>query len=81
MLAYSIAKVNINRIQFYLMETDKPNAVFQKILVAGSKKIQSNYKEISVISKTIGAKIIDANWILLNGGASKKLFRGLPLAQ
>jgi predicted Rossmann-fold nucleotide-binding protein len=49
----------------------------QKILVAGSRRIQNNYNEISELAKAIGAKIMRIdNWVLLNGGASETSSEG-----
>jgi hypothetical protein len=59
------------------MQTDELAAVPEKILVAGSRKIQSNYEEISKLARMIGAKIVrTTNWILLNGGASEESSEG-----
>jgi KAP family P-loop domain/SLOG cluster4 family len=42
------------------------------VLVAGSRKIQSNYDKIANLAETIGAQMMHVeNWILLNGGASE----------
>jgi hypothetical protein len=52
------------------MKSGKSASPIQTILVAGSKEIQNNFEEKSLLAKQIGAKIMHIdNWILLNGGA------------
>ena len=53
------------------VKEEKVSMVRYKVLVAGSRSIETNYDQTSKIARTIGAKIMDEeNWILLNNGAS-----------
>jgi predicted Rossmann-fold nucleotide-binding protein len=56
---------------------DEAHPPGQKILVAGSRRIQTNYGEITQLARAIGAKVMHVdNWILLNGGASEESSKG-----
>ena len=58
--------------------TYSPDVPRYKVLVASSRRIQSNYGQILKLAKMVGAKIMDEeNWILLNNGESETTSEGI----